>query len=98
MDSTYTYSVNAKNYYSERTDALFFQKDSLLITIVISGYQSGSCDIFIFGKSGETLFSEYSNGNKTIVLFKKMNSLPNAIKISQTNLTAKVSIVLTLKK
>ena len=98
LDGTYTYSINAKNYSLERNDPLVFQNDSLIITIVIDNYKSGTCDASIKNKAGDILFSENSTGNKSVVVLKKLYSIPNSILISQNNLTARVSIVLTAKK
>lgn len=98
VDGSYTYTINARNYSAERNDSLLVHIDTLVITLTVDQYQSGTCDVFIKDNSGNTLFSEYSTGSKSVVLIKKFNSIPSSILISQNNLTAKVSIVLAEKK
>lgn len=98
VSGTYTFNVNASNFNLDRNDPLSIVSDSIVITISITMYKSGSCNISINNDSGNQLFTEYSNGNKSIVLLKNFNSKPSNVIISMKNLTAQVAIVLAVKK
>jgi len=95
---SYTFNVNANNFSLERNDPLVFQNDSTVITLAIEKHQTGSFNLLIKNSNGDSLFTENSTGNRTLVLLKKFDSFPANANISIKSMTAKVSLVLAVKK
>jgi len=90
--------VDADNFSITRNETLFFDSDSLTITLVVSSYSSGSGAIQIKNQLNEMIFSENLNSNKVVTLPSVIGNIPKSNSITISNLKGKISFVLTKKK
>ena len=96
--NTFTFTVDADNFSITRNETLFFDSDSLTITLVVSSYSSGSGAIQIKNQLNEMIFSENLNSNKVVTLPSVIGNIPKSNSITISNLKGKISFVLTKKK
>jgi hypothetical protein len=94
----FTFTVDALNFSYTTTQPLSFSGDSLVATLVVTNYVSGTGRIESETSDGTQFYSEVLTGNRTAVLAALPPSVPNSVSITLTRYTGTVSFVLARKK
>jgi len=87
--NSFTYSINASSYSVHSQNDLSFLSDSLVVTLLSSGYSSGKAIVLVRDSSSTSIFADTITSNKTIVITNLKTTKPRYCTLDVTNLTAK---------
>ena len=94
----FTFTVDAVNFSYSTTQPVSFVNDSLVATLVVKDYSSGTGQIESWGADGTRFYSEVLIGSRTAVTAAVSPSAPRTVAVSLTRYTGTVSFVLARKK
>lgn len=94
----FTFTVDAQEFSYTTTQAVSFSGDSLVATLVVTNYVSGTGHIESVTSDGTQFYSEVLNGNRTVVLAGLAPTLPKSVSVTLTQYTGTVTFVLARKK
>jgi hypothetical protein len=93
-----TFAIDASLFSFDRTESVTFQADSLVLTLAVSGFASGTGQIAVTGPTNTALYTVNLASNQVVVLTELRGWAPKTFAIRLTDYTGSVSFVLSKKK
>jgi hypothetical protein len=93
-----TFAIDANRFSFERSDPTTFQADSLVLTLAVSGFATGTGQLTVSGPTGVAVYAVNLASNQVAVLTDLRGWAPRTFSVRLTDYTGSVSFVLSKKK
>ena len=96
--NAFTYTIDANGFTTNAGQDLSFTSDSLVYTIVVTGYSSGSATIEVTNQTGAVMMHDSVTTNKVSTIVDSGKGIPKRCMLNFSNFTGKLNFVLAYRR